>query len=173
MLESALIVPVPEAEPVVRAWRDQHDPSARLGVPAHITVLYPFAAPEIARAEADTLAALFRRVAAFAFSLVDVRSFPKTAYLAPDPGDRFVALTQAVAGRWPAYPPYGAAFADIVPHLTVADGVGADVLAAAARALQRELPIRCHAAECWLLCRGADGHWVKERSFTFEGTGKP
>jgi hypothetical protein len=40
--QSALLVPVPEAEPAVRAWRAQFDPAAAAGVPAHVTLLYPF-----------------------------------------------------------------------------------------------------------------------------------
>jgi hypothetical protein len=41
--ESALVVP--EAEPLVKPFRDRYDPSAAAGVPAHITLLYPFKQP--------------------------------------------------------------------------------------------------------------------------------
>ena len=43
MPETALVIAVPEAEPLVSDWRAQHDWSAQRGVPAHITLLYPFA----------------------------------------------------------------------------------------------------------------------------------
>jgi hypothetical protein len=46
MAESGFIVRVPEAEPLVHALRERYDESARLGVPAHITVLFPFMPPE-------------------------------------------------------------------------------------------------------------------------------
>src|SRR6266511_3412643 len=39
---TAIVIPVPAAEPAVRHWRDRHDPSARQDMPAHITLLYPF-----------------------------------------------------------------------------------------------------------------------------------
>ena len=39
--ESAIIVPAPEVEPVVGPLRLQFDMGARLGIPAHITLLYP------------------------------------------------------------------------------------------------------------------------------------
>jgi hypothetical protein len=42
---SALIVEVPAAEPAVARHRERLDSSAPLGVPAHITVLYPFLPP--------------------------------------------------------------------------------------------------------------------------------
>lgn len=40
--ESALIVEVPAAEPVVGQFREQLDGNALLGIPAHITILAPF-----------------------------------------------------------------------------------------------------------------------------------
>ena len=43
--QSALIVAVPEAEPAVGALRARYDSSASWGVPAHITLLYPFLPP--------------------------------------------------------------------------------------------------------------------------------
>ena len=43
--ETALLVPVPAAEPSVGKHRARLDEAARDGVPAHITVLYPFLPP--------------------------------------------------------------------------------------------------------------------------------
>lgn len=43
---TALVIVVPEAEPAVAPWRAALDRAASLGVPAHITVLYPFLSPE-------------------------------------------------------------------------------------------------------------------------------
>ena len=50
--ETAVIAAVPKAEPVVSEHRQQLDVAAGWGVPAHVTVLYPFVAPE---ALSDTL----------------------------------------------------------------------------------------------------------------------
>jgi hypothetical protein len=41
-MESAVLLCVPEAEALVGTWRQQHDPSAARGVPAHVPLLYPF-----------------------------------------------------------------------------------------------------------------------------------
>ena len=41
-MESAVLLAVPEAEPLVHEWRAVGDPSAAHGVPAHVTLLYPF-----------------------------------------------------------------------------------------------------------------------------------
>jgi hypothetical protein len=51
---SGLIIEVPEAEPAVRQHRERLDASAPLGVPAHITVLFPFMPPEAIDAAAVT-----------------------------------------------------------------------------------------------------------------------
>jgi hypothetical protein len=39
---TALVILVPEAEALVKAFRERYDPSAAEGMPAHVTVLYPF-----------------------------------------------------------------------------------------------------------------------------------
>ena len=44
--QSAVIVAIPEAEAAVAALRLRLDPAAAWGVPAHVTVLYPFLPPD-------------------------------------------------------------------------------------------------------------------------------
>ena len=69
--ESALVLAVPEAEAAVGALRAAHDPSAADGMPAHITLLYPFRDP--ARVDAALLAelaAFFAQVPAWADCVV-------------------------------------------------------------------------------------------------------
>ncbi len=70
MEESALVIIVPTAEPVVGSFRARYDPSAAVDIPAHITVLYPFMPPEKIddQVEAD-LGALFLARPAFSFFL--------------------------------------------------------------------------------------------------------
>ena len=68
MPQSAFIVRVPEAEALVRELRNRFDASSRLGVPAHVTVLFPFMSPE--RVTAVVLAevkAALQQVPAFTF----------------------------------------------------------------------------------------------------------
>src|SRR5687767_4670951 len=99
MAESALVVLVPEAEPMVAAFRDQHDPAAAAGVPAHITLLYPFKPPNEIDARACTvLRECFAHCTPFDFSLGAVRRFPAEAvlYLAPEPDEPFRQLTLAI-----------------------------------------------------------------------------
>ena len=106
--ESALIVMVPEAEPLVKAFRDRYDPSAAAGVPAHVTLLYPFKHPdEIDQAVLDDLGRCFRGRAPFRFALASIWRFPDgILYLAPDPHEPFRELTVAIWDRYET-PPYG------------------------------------------------------------------
>ena len=45
--QGVLLVEVPEAEPAVARHRERLDANAPLGIPAHITVLFPFTPPEV------------------------------------------------------------------------------------------------------------------------------
>ena len=46
----SLVILVPEAESMVKAFRERYDPAAQAGMPAHITLLYPFV-PNVAESE--------------------------------------------------------------------------------------------------------------------------
>lgn len=68
---TALSVLVPEAEPAVSQLREQLDPVARLGVPAHVSAPVPFVpAANIDEAVVARTAALFRSVPGFRHNLV-------------------------------------------------------------------------------------------------------
>jgi 2'-5' RNA ligase superfamily len=92
--ESALLVAVPEAEPAVREHRARLDSSARDGVPAHLTVLYPFLPPAaIDGAVLASLRRLFAGFAPFAVTLDRVSWFgEQVVWLAP----RATAVTRWV-----------------------------------------------------------------------------
>lgn len=151
-VESALLVPVPEAEPVVQRWRDLFDPMAILGIPAHITVLYPFLPPErLTEANLDELQRLFAAAVPFSFVLDEVRRWPDVVYLAPTPEEPFRNLTALVVDRWPELQPYGGSHREVVPHLTVAHVADDLVAADIADDLAAKLPIASAAREVLLM----------------------
>jgi 2'-5' RNA ligase len=155
MPRTALIVAVPEAEAAVGALRLQHDWSAQHGVPAHITVLFPFAAPEAV--DEDALRELFAATPAFAYELTSVAHFgDELTYLAPSPAAAFAALTEAVWRRWPEHPPYEGVHDTVIPHLTVAE---------TRLDLQLDLPIRARADDVTLIEEQADGRWTTRKRF--------
>ena len=152
---SGLVVMVPAAEPLVGAWRDRLDPSARLGIPAHVTVLYPFVpADDIDQGVVDRAAAVVAGRPAFTYSLSAVGWFgEEVVYLVPEPADAFVGLTTVLAEAFPGCPPYGGVHDDVVPHLTVGDGAPVDDLSAAAGAVAAGLPVSDRAEEVCLMVR--------------------
>jgi hypothetical protein len=169
MSESALIIAVPEAEPLVKDLRERFDWSAAQGVPAHITILYPFIPPDQITPEvlAD-LREFFAQFAAFEFTLPETRHFPTVLYLAPSPDQPFKALTQAVVERYPDYPPYGGEYADVTPHLTIADRLTAEQLEDFEREFIHQhgsqLPVRAKASEVMLI-ENTSGIWKTREVF--------
>jgi len=144
---TAIVIPVPEAAGIVEVT----DP----GMPPHVTLLWPFARRPRARHRRG-LAAIAARHSQFEFALTQVGTFPGVVYLAPDPADPFVDLTRAIAEAWPRYQPYGGAYPNLIPHLTVRLGI--DPLTDGERAeLEAALPIRCHATEIMLLAPDGEG----------------
>ncbi len=159
--ESVLLIEVPEAETLVGALRTLHDPAASRGVPAHVTVLFPFKAPDqITEADLHTLADVFASAAPFEFRFDRIGRFPGVLYLAPEPAEAFKALTYAVVARFPACPPYGGVFGDEpTPHLTVAQSEDPATYAAIETGFRAVcaavLPIRSRATAVLLMeCRG-------------------
>jgi 2'-5' RNA ligase len=168
--ESAVLIAVPEAEPIVGRWRDRLDPSASKGVPAHITLLYPFAASEeIDPGVVAALGELFGPVSAFAFRLGELGRFPSVLYLRPEPVEAFRGLIDAVTRRFPAFPPYGGEFDESVPHLTVAESDDVAVLAEVEADLLPRLPLQARAVEAQLMVEDRDGRWRVAESLPFGG----
>lgn len=170
-VESALVIVVPEAEALVKPFRDRHDPSAAAGVPAHITLLYPFLPGQVDESTHAGLRQYFARRDAFGFSLAGVRRFESpipVLYLAPEPATHFAELTVGLNGLYPDMRPYGGKFADIVPHLTVAQATDVrqlDLIAEQfARASHGKLPIAATAREVALL-DNQSGRWKTQALF--------
>ena len=163
--DTTLVIPVPAAETVVAAWRDTHDPSAKQGMPAHITTLYPFLpAKELTRERHRMLRDLFCNHRQFGFRLTGLGRFPGVLYLEPDPAEPFVALTEAVKARFPGLVPYGGKFEYAVPHLTVCDGrEPPDIV----HTLEAALPIECVATHVRLMELRGHRRWITRASFPF------
>ncbi|MBA0051561.1 2'-5' RNA ligase family protein [Streptomyces sp. AJS327] len=140
---TALSVPVPEVDAVVRGWRGQYDTAAQGGGTAHVTVLFPFVpAARFGAAEQRRLRRLCAEHPPFVLEFPSFARFPGVLYLEPVPDYPLRALTKTVTEEWPEYPPYGGLFGDgLDPHLTVANSGGAAVRAAIEADLSPRLPI--------------------------------
>jgi 2'-5' RNA ligase len=171
---SALVVPVPEAEEVVGRYRRLLDPAARDGMPAHVTVVAPFAPPsEIDGPLVARLAAVLGELGAFDFALCDVGWFDrKVTFLVPEPALPFVNMTTLVTSAFPSYLPYGGEFAEVVPHLTIGEAAHPFRLRHAAQRVRHRLPIRSCATEVWLMTINDEwARWRQLHVFCLDGTG--
>ncbi len=151
MGHTALLVPVPELEPFVRARTEHYDSDWLSADPefvhAHVTVLSPFVPrTSLDGSEVERIEAIVRRTAAFNFALAELRTFPNgVIYLHPEPDTAFRGLIGAVTAAFPEYPPYAGEFIDVVPHLTL-DQVRAEVTEQSTRAAIAPLvPAFCRA----------------------------
>ena len=88
--------------------------------------------------------------APFDLELRRTTRFPETIYLAPEPAEPFRTLTAAIAAEWPEAPPYGGAYPDVTPHLTIGDAVTTEVMDEIDADVAPQLPLRTRITEAHL-----------------------
>jgi len=93
------------------------------GVPAHVTLIYPFIDDaELAAGHVQGLRAVLAPYASFDVRFATFGCFPgppPVLYLEPHPAQPFLDMINAIVECFPAYSPFGQ-FDPLVPHLTVA-----------------------------------------------------
>ena len=161
MRESGIILVVSEAEPLVGAIRHEHDRVARLGVPAHITLLYPWVTPPIDEAAVQRLRAAVDRAAPYEIVFRGIGRFERALYLRPDDDGQTLDLAGRIAAFFPDYPPYGGRFASPVPHLTVAEVEESlePIIHTCGPALLAGLPLAATVTSVTVMESGDDGLW--------------
>jgi 2'-5' RNA ligase len=140
---AAVVVAVPEAEEVVGAHRADHDPSAAWGVPAHVTVIFPFVPPTaFDGAVLERLAAAVATVSSFDVVFGECGWFEdRVLWLSPAPVEPFRQLTSTVWAAFPDHPPYEGEYPDLTPHLTIAQQGEVELLREIEAAVVAELPV--------------------------------
>jgi 2'-5' RNA ligase len=153
--ESAIIVPVPEVEQLVSDIRKRYDPSALVGVPAHITINYPFK-PYLNNPKevSQDLIKIISSYSQFTFKLMEICTFTRTVYLSPQPVDPFLSIIKAITNQFPDSQPYEGEFPQPIPHLTLAQ-INEDELFKIKEEIINQigsfLPIAARASELWLI----------------------
>jgi 2'-5' RNA ligase len=146
----AIAVPFPGLADVVDDWRERTcvtKPSH--GIPPHVTLLTP------SPGDVEALVELLEPFDAFEVRFERFDRFPGTLWLAPEPSEPFVTLTETLVARWPGHKPYGGIFKTITPHLTVAQRELDD----AAEALAPFLPLESRAESVVLYEQVQSDHW--------------
>lgn len=161
-LESSLDIHVPEAEALLAPWRQRYHACAALGVPAHITLLYPFLPPaQITPALLEELRLFFSKIPSFRFTLARLGRFPEAhiLYLAPEPAEPIHEQIELLTHRYPGTPPYGGAFTKVTPHVTIARTADPEVVQHITEAFQHMQPIEIRVKETYLMAQQPDQHW--------------
>ena len=148
--------------PALERLRAAHDPVAADGVPAHVTILFPFVpAEDLTPAIRDRLVEAVRGTRQFDVRFPRTGRFPGSLWLAPEPAQPFHELIACVAAAFPEHPPYEGLHDVVVPHLTLALGSEAELneLQAAADATglaeRRAIPVR----QVVVIAEGAGRRW--------------
>jgi hypothetical protein len=164
--DTSLIIPVAEAA-FLQPFRIRYLHRPGVTMPPHITGPTPFRPlRELARDEFRTLTTVCASFPSFVFTLARVARFAETGflYLAPEPIEPFVALSQALSGVY-SEPPEN--HADVVFHLTLAGKHPSDLDQLEAEFYQSygaQLPIQAVAAEVSLYEKREE-RWFGEASF--------
>jgi 2'-5' RNA ligase len=171
VIETAVVVTIGPAEAAVAPYRRAHTPSGARGMPAHVTLMVPFADGELLDvATIRDLRDELSRFPAFQVTLREFARFPGPAarpaervlYAVPEPADPFVEMTASIAVRFGVLP-YGDEHTDIIPHLTIASSADEGLLDRIEAELQPAFPITAaltaaslweHATEGWRMTAG-------------------
>ncbi|WP_431923567.1 2'-5' RNA ligase family protein [Amycolatopsis tucumanensis] len=163
---SVLAIPVPAADPLL-ARAAELSPAARRGLPAHISLLYPFRpAADLDEATVTALAELLERQPAMEVRFERCHHHDGFVYLRPEPLQPLTGLIATLRRRWSAVLPQGSRPGDDVgAHLTVAMGASPREAAALMRSVEATLPLAARLTEAWLAV--FDGVWQPRDRFRF------
>jgi 2'-5' RNA ligase len=158
MSESAIVVRI-RVPATIERLRKARDRAARRGVPAHVTILYPFVTgPELTSTVRRQVAEIAGEFRAFEVSFSTVGRWPGVVYLEPAPSSRFAALIDRCAAAFPEHPPYAGTIAEVIPHLTVVESDDVDV-EEIVEAAEAALPFQARADGLEVLVEGEEDRW--------------
>jgi 2'-5' RNA ligase len=170
-VETALVIVLDDAEPFDQIRREYAIDTVALGIPFHLTLLYPFAPrEELTDALLSETRAFFAARRQFEFELTRIATWPRVVYAVPEPDDELRDLMQALFARFPQWPPYEGIHHEVVPHATLGEEVdAATVRDEIERRVAPLLPRRCQARDVALLEEFEPGRWRERRRFPLSG----
>ena len=120
-MQSSIDLHFLELSPLTDRWRKPTTAVANLGVPPHITLLWPWKDAPVAQADLNKLEATLTPFKPFQLTLSHIEIFENGAiYFALEDESIPRAIMQALFKTFPETPPYGGEFPDPRPHITIA-----------------------------------------------------
>lgn len=180
-METALVLHIAAADALTQSTRLAFDPSASDGMPAHVTLLYPFKpVAQITPDDAARLGAICKQLAPIDIVFENFGRFPGVLWLAPEPSAQVKELATAIGAAFPDWKPYGGAIKEFVPHLTLAHLSGADaerqldeIAADFMQKAEGHLPLRQTVFWVSLFDKSQTGKWKEVSGFPFASSLKP
>jgi aminoglycoside 6'-N-acetyltransferase I len=170
LFSSAVILAVAEAEPLVGELRKHYTPGGVRGIPAHVTLLHPFAdADQLDDDCIEELRGAIDGFGSFDFTLANTARFDDgVLYVAVEPMEPFRALIARICDAFPGRKPYERFAPDeVIPHLTVVTAEGypngptsgdLEVFDRVEAQLAPSLPLVCRAHAVVVLADSPDGY---------------
>lgn len=164
--QTGLVIPVPAADALLALMETRHPGTVREGVPAHVSLLYPFVGvAELDERVTHALSELFGEHEPMAIELVECYRHGGFVALRPDPINGLTELTSKTRDRWPDVVPYEGVYGDVEPHLTVAMRASEETALRIEQEISEQLPISAELREAWLVA--FEGRWTLRGRFEF------
>jgi hypothetical protein len=164
-METAIVVPVEGAELLLSTAATALDFDRPPGMPAHVTLLYPFVdAERLVVGHAYEAQRALSGVQPFECSFSSIGRFddpPVAIYLEPKPVEQFSAMIEALIEAFPKFPPYGGAVEEVVPHLTIVETADRNLWAEAEEWVKPQLPVRT-SVQGFSIYTQTDTGWVEQ-----------
>lgn len=164
--QTGVVVLVPPADAVLTAVAQQYPEAVRDGIPAHVSLLYPFLhADELDENVLRALSELLAQSGPMTVTLDEVQRQDDFVALRPNPITGLRELSAAMQRRWPDVVPYDGRFGDVDPHVTVALHTTAErARAIAEQIVPPLLPIAAELRDVWLVAYSG-GRWTVRQKF--------
>ncbi|MGH3845329.1 MAG: 2'-5' RNA ligase family protein [Pseudonocardiaceae bacterium] len=164
--QTGLVIPVPAADPLLTLVETRHPGTVRQGVPAHVSLLYPFIdAAELDEQVSRALSELFIEQAPMLVEFVECYRRGGFVALRPAPIVELTELTRKAHDRWPDVVPYEGVYGDVEPHVTVATRASEETAMTIEQEVTEQLPISAELREAWLVA--FEGRWALRGRFEF------
>ncbi len=117
-----MIVAPHELQAIAVPLMRRYAPDTLTRVPAHLTILYPFAPYERLDEACLQLQAICAGIAPFEVTIAGYAEFPGVVYMLPRNPRPIKHLFHRISQDFPDFPPYRGAYgSEITPHLTVGE----------------------------------------------------
>jgi len=164
---TAIVVPFHDMPAAVETHRRALTSDGADEMPPHVTLLYPFVDDaDLTDADVGRLHGILAAFGPFDVTLARFARFdaePPVLYLEPEPVQLFLAMIAALAGAFPAFPPFGGVHETVIPHLTLAYSDNAAALDAVEADVGRHLPIHARVSEVAIMDHRADNWRPRDR----------